>query len=227
MINQKGQSPEAVFFDMDGLLVDTEPYWLETERELMAEFDVRWTHDDQMYCLGGPMKKVGDYMSTLANSQESSGWFVDQLISRISLKFQDISLMPGVRSLLDEIGERALPCALVSASPRVLVNAVLSSFDLSPFHVSISADDVERGKPHPDPYLKAAALLAAEITNSLIIEDSPTGVTAARSSGARVIAVPHLAPIPPAPRSAVITTLEGQTLDSLWALCYLSDINRS
>lgn len=218
-MSQKADFPEAVFFDMDGLLVDTEPYWLVTERELMAEFDVVWRHEDQMYCLGGPMKKVGDYMSSLANSKESPEWFINQLISRISVKFKNISLMPGIRTLLNEVEEQHLPCALVSASPRVLVDAVITSFDKSPFHVTISADDVERGKPHPDPYLKAADLLAVDITKSLIIEDSPTGVTAARASGARVIAVPHLAPVPPAPRSAIIKTLEGRSLRELWALC--------
>ncbi|NBR93352.1 MAG: HAD family phosphatase [Actinobacteria bacterium] len=219
MMSKKADSPEAIFFDMDGLLVDTEPYWLATERELMAEFDVLWRHEDQMYCLGGPMKKVGDYMSSLANSRESSEWFIAELISRISLKFRNISLMPGIRSLLDEIEEQLLPCALVSASPRVLVDAVISSFEKSPFEVTISADDVERSKPHPDPYLKAAALLGVDIVKSLIIEDSPTGVTAARASGAKVIAVPHLAPVSPAPRCAIITTLEGRSLKELWALC--------
>ena len=90
---------------------------------------------------------------------------------------------------------------------------------MSPFKVTISANDVLRGKPHPDPYLKAAQLLGVDIAQSLIIEDSPTGITAARASGAFVIAVPHIAPIPDAPRSATIQSLSGKNLSELWSLC--------
>ena len=211
--------PEAVFFDMDGLLVDTEPYWLETERELMADFGVIWQSEDQLYCLGGPMQKVGDYMSSLAQNRESSEWFAEELIDRMATKFENITLMPGVADLLDEIAALNLPTALVSASPRRLVDAVLASFPVSPFTATISANDVTRGKPHPDPYLKAAAILGINITRSLIIEDSPTGVTAARASGAFVVAVPHIAPVEPAVRSTIIDTLLGRKLKELWHLC--------
>ena len=211
--------PEAVFFDMAGLLGDTEPYWLETERELMADFGVIWRSEDQLYCLGGPMQKVGDYMSSLAQGRESSEWFAEELINRMAKKFANINLMPGIADLLDEIHALGLSCALVSASPRRLVDAVLAIFTVSPFKVTISANDVLRGKPHPDPYLKAAQLLGVDIAQSLIIEDSPTGVTAARASGAFVIAVPHIAPIPDAPRSATIQSLSGKNLSELWSLC--------
>lgn len=210
--------PEAIFFDMDGLLVDTEPYWLATERELMAEFDVIWRTEDQLFCLGGPMEKVGQYMASLANEAQSPDWFASELINRMIRKFQSISLMPGIAQLLDEIRDDALPSALVSASPRALVDAVLLSIENYPFQISISADDVVRGKPHPDPYLKAAATLNVAIANSLILEDSPTGVTAARASGAWVVAVPHIAPIAPAQKSVTIESLTGHTIDSLWNL---------
>lgn len=206
----------ALCFDMDGLLVDTEPYWLETESELMAEFGVEWQTENQLFCLGGPMSKVGQYMSDLANAQREPEWFVSELIERIAVKFRSISLMPGIAELLEEVRTHSLPSALVSASPRRLVDAVLGAIAEPPFRTTISADDVERGKPHPDPYLKAASILDVDITQSLVIEDSPTGVTAARASGAWVIAVPHIAPIDPAPRSAILTTLAGENLSSLW-----------
>ena len=220
MINDKyeGLLPQGIFFDMDGLLVDTEPYWLQTERELMAEFGVHWRSEDQLFCLGGPMEKVGRYMSDLAESRQSPEWFASELIDRMSEKFTLISPMPGISQLLSEISENHIPAALVSASPRRLVDAVLASIPNHPFALSISADDVVRGKPHPDPYLKAAALLQVAIENSLILEDSPTGVTAARASGAWVVAVPHIAPIAPAQRSVVIETLAGASITSLWNL---------
>lgn len=210
--------PQAIFFDMDGLLVDTEPYWLATEEELMAEFGVNWRTEDQLYCLGGPMKKVGDYMAELANGAQTSDWFVNELIDRMAAKFNKISLMPGIEALLGEVQDLSIPTALVSASPRRLVDAVLNSLNVNPFALSVSADDVVRGKPHPDPYLKAAANLDVDINHSLIFEDSPTGVTAARASGAWVVAVPHIAPIDSADKSVVITTLEGHNINSIWNL---------
>lgn len=210
--------PQAIFFDMDGLLVDTEPYWLATEEELMAEFGVNWRTEDQLYCLGGPMKKVGDYMAELANGAQTSDWFVNELIDRMAAKFNKISLMPGIEALLGEVQDLSIPTALVSASPRRLVDAVLNSLNVNPFALSVSADDVVRGKPHPDPYLKAAANLDVDINHSLIFEDSPTGVTAARASGAWVVAVPHIAPIDSADKSLVITTLEGHNINSIWNL---------
>lgn len=203
---------------MDGLLVDTEPYWLETERELMAEFGVQWQATDQLYCLGGPMEKVGRYMSDLSRQSQSPEWFADELINRMAIKFQTIALMPGIHALLSEISAIQLPCALVSASPRLLVDAVLNSLTAHPFQLSISANDVERGKPHPDPYLKAAHILEVDIQHSLILEDSPTGVMAARTSGAWVIAVPQIAPIEPAPKSAILETLADHSISSLWEL---------
>lgn len=220
MINDKyeGLLPQGIFFDMDGLLVDTEPYWLQTERELMAEFGVHWRSEDQLFCLGGPMEKVGRYMSDLAESKQSPEWFASALIDRMAEKFNLISPMPGISQLLSEISKNHIPAALVSASPRRLVDAVLASIPNHPFALSISADDVVRGKPHPDPYLKAATLLQVAIENSLILEDSPTGVTAARASGAWVVAVPHIAPIAPAERSVVIETLAGASVASLWNL---------
>ena len=91
MSQTSADSPDAVLFDMDGLLVDTEPYWLETERELMADFGVIWQSEDQLYCLGGPMQKVGDYMSSLAQNRESSEWFAEELINRMAKKFENIT----------------------------------------------------------------------------------------------------------------------------------------
>ncbi len=220
MINDKyeGLLPQGIFFDMDGLLVDTEPYWLQTERELMAQFGVLWQSEDQLFCLGGPMEKVGRYMSDLAESKQSPEWFASELIDRMAEKFDLISPMPGISQLLSEISKNHIPAALVSASPRRLVDAVLASIPNHPFALSISADDVVRGKPHPDPYLKAAELLNVKIEHSIILEDSPTGVTAARASGAWVVAVPHIAPIAPAERSVVIETLAGASVTSLWNL---------
>jgi HAD superfamily hydrolase (TIGR01509 family) len=218
MSKQLTNLPSALFFDMDGLLVDTEPLWLASEREIMARFSVEWSHEDQIHCLGGPMERVGRYMAERAKNPQPWEWFTHELIDIMEGKLRRIELMPGLVPLLREISDLGISTALVSASPRRIVDGVLSTIASHPFQFSISADDVERSKPHPDPYIEAARRLNIAIEDALIIEDSPTGVRAARSSGAWVIAVPQLTPIEPAPKSAVISTLEGHTLNSLWSL---------
>ena len=189
MINDKyeGLLPQGIFFDMDGLLVDTEPYWLQTERELMAEFGVHWQSEDQLFCLGGPMEKVGRYMSDLAESRQSPEWFASELIDRMAEKFDLISPMPGISQLLSEISKNHIPAALVSASPRRLVDAVLASIPNHPFALSISADDVVRGKPHPDPYLRGAQNLGLEPSECIVFEDAAAGIQAGLSAGASCV----------------------------------------
>jgi len=119
--------------------------------------------------------------------------------------------MPGAIELVRELAAHGISTALVSASPRIIVDAVLDNLGGSPFPFSISSDDVINTKPHPDAYLLAAKKSGAEISNSLIFEDSLTGVAAAQASGAWLIAVPHL-----------VTVLESTRVRSIRSLQQLS-----
>ena len=198
----------AVFFDMDGLLVDSEPQWLIAETELMADFEYRWTTADQNYCLGGPLTRVGQYMFEKSGKKESPEFFTRSVVERMTQKLSaGAPVLPGALELLQELKNSAIPTALVSASPRVLVDAVLNSLENHTFEFSISADDVKNTKPDPEAYLKAADILGVDISNCLILEDSPTGVKAATSSGASVIAVPHFVEIESKERLRVISSL--------------------
>lgn len=198
----------AVFFDMDGLLVDSEPQWLIAETELMADFKYRWTTADQNYCLGGPLTRVGQYMFEKSGKKESPEFFTRSVVERMTQKLSaGAPVLPGALELLQELKNSAIPTALVSASPRVLVDAVLNTLENHTFEFSISADDVKNTKPDPEAYLKAADILGVDISNCLILEDSPTGVKAATSSGASVIAVPHFVEIEPKERLKVISSL--------------------
>jgi beta-phosphoglucomutase-like phosphatase (HAD superfamily) len=108
-----------------------------------------------------------------------------------------------------------IPTALVSASPRVLVDSVLKGVSEHTFRFSLSADDVSNPKPDPEAYLKAADKFQADIRNCLILEDSPTGVKAATSSGAFTIAVPHFIEIEPRERLRVISSLSELSFERL------------
>jgi len=207
---------ESVLFDMDGLTINSEPEWLEAEREVTASFGYTWTKEDQAHCLGGPLHKVGEYMSKVTNSSEPGDYFHKKLVDLITEKITiSASFMPGARELIRNLHIAGVPMALVSASPRALVDAALSHVKPIPFKATISSDDVLNTKPDPEGYLKAARMLDVDIRNSLILEDSATGVAAARASGARVIAVPHLVEIEADHQTKVINSLEDLSVDLL------------
>ena len=207
---------ESVLFDMDGLTINSEPEWLEAEREVTASFGYTWTKEDQAHCLGGPLHKVGEYMSKVTNSSEPGDYFHKKLVDLMTEKITiSASFMPGAKELISNLHIAGVPMALVSASPRALVDAALSHVKPIPFKATISSDDVLNTKPDPEGYLKAARMLDVDIRNSLILEDSATGVAAARASGARVIAVPHLVQINADHQTKVIKSLEELSVDLL------------
>jgi HAD superfamily hydrolase (TIGR01509 family) len=204
----------AVFFDMDGLFANSEPLWLEGETELMARYGHVWTHEDQVHCLGGPLTRVGDYMFSLVSTQ-SPQFFTKTLVEIVVAKLSaGTQLMPGAQKLARVLKESGVPIAMVSASPRNIVNAVLSGVDHD-FATTISSDDVKKTKPDPEGYLKAAEFFGVDITNCLVFEDSLTGVAAATASGAFLIAVPHFVTVNESPRVRVIKSLEELNIEVL------------
>ena len=194
--NARNKFYDAVFFDMDGLLINSEPLWLESETQMMAEYGYEWLESDQAACLGGPLDRVGHYMSALIDGKRDGQYLTNEIIERMVEKFQgSLPLMPGSAELIVDLRENQVELTLVSASPRSLVDAALLNFAINPFVRSISSGDVKVSKPDPEGYLLAASSGGHEISNCLILEDSLTGVTAAKAAGAWVLAVPHLVPI--------------------------------
>lgn len=209
----------AILFDMDGTLVDTEPLWLVSESELMHEYGYSWTSQDQANCLGGPLDRVGEYMYELAGKVESPEFFRDSLIARMAEKLhKGAVLMDGAAELLQICEEFDIPVALVSASPRVLVDAVLKNLPSHRFKVSVSSDDVKNTKPDPEGYLKSVNMLGVDINKCLILEDSLTGVNAAEASGGFVVAIPHLVPIEESARVRVVETVRELDQERLISL---------
>ena len=213
----------AVFFDMDGLLVNSEPLWLESETAMMAQYGYRWLESDQAACLGGPLDRVGNYMSGLIEGKRDGNSLMLEIIDRMVDKFKgDLPFMPGAINLINDLRAHGVELTLVSASPRSLVDAALSNFEVNPFVRSISSNDVKVSKPDPEGYLLASTSGGHEISNCLVLEDSLTGVTAAKASGAWVLAVPHLVPIEKAGRVDVTDSLTNWSYEKL-ALKYAQD----
>ena len=194
---------------MDGLLVDSEPEWLKSESEITAAYGYQWTSQDQVACLGGPLSRVGQYMHDKCNQAETPDFFTNKLVEVQSEKMRSHTpFMPGAYELVKDLQKNGVKTGLVSASPRIIVDAVLDNVGAELFPFSISSDDVQRTKPHPDAYLKAALLTNSAIENCLVFEDSLTGVGAATSSGAWLVAVPHLVHVDESERVRVIQSLK-------------------
>jgi HAD superfamily hydrolase (TIGR01509 family) len=204
---------------MDGLMVDSEPQWFVSEIEVTEPFGYTWLGEDQVACLGGPLTRVGQYMYDKCGQVESPHFFTQELIRVQAEKMRDNTpTMPGAVELVKDLQAHGVKTALVSASPRNIVDAVLDNLGHDLFPFSISSDDVSVTKPNPECYLKAAALSQSEISNCLILEDSLTGMNAAISSGARLIAVPHLVTIEESPTVRVIKSLEQLNYEKLESL---------
>jgi HAD superfamily hydrolase (TIGR01509 family) len=207
---------DAVFFDMDGLMVDSEPEWFKSETEVTAKFGYHWTEDDQVHCLGGPLTRVGQYMHDKCDGAQTPEYFTQALIDAQSLRMRgNTPTMPGALELVRELQAHGIKTGLVSASPRNIVDAVLDNLGHDLFPFSISSDDVEKTKPNSDCYLKAAMMTSSKIDNCLVFEDSLTGMTAATSSGAFLIAVPHLVKIEESAKVRVISSLEQMSFATL------------
>jgi HAD superfamily hydrolase (TIGR01509 family) len=207
---------EAVFFDMDGLMVDSEPEWLQSEIEVTAAFGYSWLEEDQVACLGGPLTKVGQYMFDKCGQKQSPEFFTQTLIdTQVARMRGNTPTMPGAIELVRELQLHGVKTALVSASPRNIVDAVLDNLGHDLFPFSISSDDVAVTKPDPECYLKAASMSGSKISNCLVFEDSITGMTAAKASGAYLIAVPHLVSVAESERVRVIKSLEQLSYSKL------------
>jgi HAD superfamily hydrolase (TIGR01509 family) len=197
-----------VLFDMDGLLVDSEPLWLEAETAVMARLGADWTLADQVQLLGGSLDRTVRYLLGKARRPATPGQVAEWLMSGIVDLVRDggVPLRPGARELLAEVTAAGLPHALVTGSERRFMDVVLASTGLR-FDALVCADDVSVTKPDPEPYLLAAKLLGADPASCYALEDSPNGVASAEAAGCRVIAVPSLVPIEPAPGRTVVSSL--------------------
>ncbi len=189
----------AVLFDMDGLLVDSEPLWYEAECMVMARLGRPWTRADQLELTGSSLAEGVAIMLAKAGrpaDPELTGRWLVEAVTQLVVS-RGVALLPGAAGLLAELAAAGIPRALVTAAQRQIMDAVIAATGLS-FDVTVCGEDVHRSKPHPDPYLRAAQLLGEDPRDCVVLEDSPRGIAAARAAGCPVIAVPSV-PLPAGP----------------------------
>jgi HAD superfamily hydrolase (TIGR01509 family) len=206
-----GGALQAVMFDMDGLLVDSEPLWYEAEAAIMDRMGSPWGPADQQHLIGGSLTRSTAYMRSKAAQpvprEVIAQWLVQGMADLV--RARGVQVMPGARELLAEVSAAGLPHALVTSAEPEIMAAALDSIGVR-FPVTVCAADVVRGKPDPEPYLRAAALLGVPPARSVALEDSPTGITSAHAAGCTVIAVPS---VPPPPGLARLTVPSLRMVD--------------
>jgi HAD superfamily hydrolase (TIGR01509 family) len=211
--------PAAVLWDMDGTLVDTEPYWIAAEHALVEEHGGVWTDEHAHQLVGNDLLVSAEYIRAHSPIELTPLEIVHELLASVVASVKDhVPWRPGARSLLENLVAQGVPCALVTMSWESLATAVVSNLPNGSFAAVVTGDVVQHGKPHPEPYLAAARLLGVDLGACVAIEDSPPGVASAVAAGIPTIAVPHHVDVPETVGAVQITTLAGLTPPDLLRL---------
>ncbi|WP_262492109.1 HAD family hydrolase [Microbacterium sp. ANT_H45B] len=205
------RQPRAILWDMDGTLVDTEPYWMAAETSLVESFGGTWSHEDALQLVGNGLIDSAIILQNAGVDMDAEA-IVSLLTDRVqhSLRTQGVPFRPGARELLKDLRSAGIPTGLVTMSLRRMALSVVDLIEFDAFDIVVAGDDVDNPKPHPEPYLHAAALLDIDIADAVVIEDSPTGLRAGIASGAVALGVPHIVPLEGVGAHELWPTLEGR-----------------
>ncbi|MCU1432177.1 MAG: family phosphatase [Actinotalea sp.] len=197
---------------MDGTLVDTEPYWMDCEFALAEKYGGTWSREHGLALVGGDLIDSANYMRAHMGIDRTPRQIVEELLDGVILRVQqEMPWRAGARELLASLQELEVPCALVTMSWRRFVEPIVRALPPGSFEALVCGDEVARGKPHPEPYLRAAELLGCAPEETVAIEDSPTGTTSAEAAGCRVLVVPSHVVVPAGERRFVRESLVGLT----------------
>lgn len=206
---------QAVLFDLDGLLVDSEPAWTRAERSAFEWLGGTWGAEVKAACVGRRLDGMAAELIRRARSDVPVAVVMRRLDAEAARFFAEgLAPRPGALALLAEVAAAELPVALVSSTRRGLVEAALPSLGSPRFDVLVTGDDVEHAKPDPEPYLLAARRLGLDPAGCAVLEDSPAGVAAGVAAGCPVVAVPNTVPIDPGPGVTVVASLAD--IDLAW-----------
>lgn len=205
----------AVIFDLDGLLVDSEPMWFRARREIFQRFGLVWTVEDQKQQMGVSTAMWADYLAQKLQGKLSREKIVTESLDKMASYYRngEVRIMPGAREALAYAATK-YKLGLASGSPRLLIDAALGGVNWRHFFAEVvSSDEVNHGKPAPDVYLEAMKRMGVVAVETAVVEDSGGGILAGKAAGAKVIAVPNpeMMPVPEALRQADVV------IDSLLA----------
>ncbi|QIM20878.1 HAD family phosphatase [Phycicoccus sp. HDW14] len=210
--------PAAVLWDMDGTLVDTEPYWIAAEHAIVEEHGGTWNDEFAHQLVGNDLMVSAEFIRAHSPITWEPERIVDELLARVVVQVREhVPWRPGARELLAALREEGVANALVTMSWRSLADAVVAALPEGAFDVVVTGDEVEHGKPHPEPYHRAAHLLGVDTSRCVAIEDSPTGVRSAVAAGVPTLAVPHVVPVPQMAGAVQVDGLAGMTPQGLAA----------
>jgi HAD superfamily hydrolase (TIGR01509 family) len=195
---------------MDGTLVDTEPYWIDTEYAMAEKYGGTWSQEHAMNLVGNALLASGDYIRVHMGIDRTPQQIVDELLDGVVARVEvEVPWRPGARELLADLHAREVPCALVTMSWQRFVAPILAELPADTFASVVTGDRVELGKPHPEPYLLAAAELGVAPEVCIAIEDSNTGAKSAVAAGCTVVCVPNHVPILEGERRVFTDSLSG------------------
>ena len=208
---------EAVVFDMDGVLIDSEPVWERVRRRFVASRDGHWPADAQDRLMGMSTAEWSAYISTDFGVGLTPQQVASQVIAAMATEYsKHLPLLPGAIDAVRSMSAR-WPLGVASSSPRSLIETVLATAGLlSSFAAFVSSEEVPRGKPAPDVYLAAAERLSVSPKACAAIEDSSNGLRSAAAAGFTVIAVPR-PEYPPAPDALASARVVLSSLTDLTA----------
>lgn len=220
-----GRALQAVLWDMDGTLVDTEPSWIRAETELLADYGRTWTAAEAETLIGSALPDTARTLRA-AGVDLSAEQIIDRLVGAVVRQVREaIPWRPGARELLADLASAGVPCALVTMSEGRLTREIVQHLPTGTFRVCVTGEMVTAGKPAPDPYLLAVTMLAESLGETTIaahrcvaLEDSVPGVTSALAAGAVTIGIPNQTPLPSLPGLVQWESLAGRTAADLEAV---------
>lgn len=211
---------EAVIFDLDGVLLDSEQVWDEAREQLAKERGGRWHESAQRDMMGMSSPEWSRYMHETIGLPEPPEEISREVVERLAKLYRErLPVVPGAREAVERLATR-WPLGLASSSNRELIDLALELLEVAHlFKATVSSEEVPRGKPAPDVYLEAACRLGADPTHGAAIEDSENGIRAAKAAGMRVVAIPNQH-FPPAEDAlahadAVLDSLAGLTAEAI------------
>jgi HAD superfamily hydrolase (TIGR01509 family) len=211
--------PHAVLWDMDGTLIDSEPYWLASESEFASSRNSTWGPEDGLGVIGMSLYESSKLLKARVGTDLEPQQIIDEITNGVLNRLDEsIPWRPGARELLMLLRDNSIKTALVTGSMHRMAQRVAEALGFDAFDIIIGGDDVSKGKPHPESYLTAAAMLEVDPTHCVAFEDSLIGITAAEAAGTKAVGVSHIVEIPAQPGRILWPTLEGVQIKDLRAL---------